>query len=83
MEERRKQREEELALENALRAAKGEPLLKSVDELDAKDSDATDDAPEDTGPEHTDPAKDALLSESGRILLDAIGLGRRVAAARE
>ncbi len=83
LEERRKQREEELALENALRSAKGEPLLASVDQLDAKDDDATDtDAEGGDGsePEHSDPAKDALLAESGRILLDAIGLARRVAA---
>jgi carboxyl-terminal processing protease len=85
IDERRKQREEELALENALRAAKGEPLLASIDELDGKDADAEnpDDATEEAEPEHTDPSKDALLSESGRILLDAIGLGRRVAATQD
>ncbi len=85
IDERSKQREEELALENALRKAKGEALLTSMDELDGKkdtaqadgeDADETDSAE----PEHSDPAKDALLSESGRILLDAIGLGRRLAA---
>jgi carboxyl-terminal processing protease len=85
IDERRKQREEELALENALRAAKGEPLLASIDELDGNDADAEnpDDATEEAEPEHTDPSKDALLSESGRILLDAIGLGRRVAATQD
>ena len=86
IEERRKQREEELALENALRTAKGEPALTSVDELDGGDASADDEAEAeaDAGePEDIDPAKDALLAESGRILVDAIGLSRRVATTRQ
>ena len=86
IEERRKQREEELALENALRTAKGEPALTSVDELDGGDANADDEAEAeaDAGePEDIDPAKDALLAESGRILVDAIGLSRRVATTRQ
>jgi len=86
IEERRKQREEELALENALRTAKGEPALTSVDELDGGDANADDEAEAEAEagePEDIDPAKDALLAESGRILVDAIGLSRRVATTRQ
>ena len=86
IEERRKQREEELALENALRTAKGEPALTSVDELDGGDASADDEAEAEAEagePEDIDPAKDALLAESGRILVDAIGLSRRVATTRQ
>ena len=75
--------EEELGIENILRAARGEPLLKSIDELDGKDTDeadAADAAADAAEPEQKDPAKDALLAESGRILLDAIRLNHRVAA---
>ena len=85
LEERRTQREEELALENALRASRGEALLTSVDQLDTSDTDTTEDGADAASeePEQHDPAKDALLAESGRILLDAITLSHRVAAASE
>ena len=91
-EERRKQREEELGLENALRKARGEAPLASVEQLDAKDADGADkdsdggdkDAGgDDAEPEHHDPAKDALLAESGRILLDAIALPHQMAASQQ
>lgn len=82
--ERQTQSEEELGIENILRAARGEPLLKSIDELDGKDAEDTETAGADADadadePEKKDPAKDALLAESGRILLDAIRLNHRVA----
>ena len=56
----------QLALENTKRKAKGEELLK---EIKAVDEDA---APAE--PEKTKPEDDAYLAESGRILLDYLGL---------
>jgi carboxyl-terminal processing protease len=68
-----------LGLENQLRAAKGEPLLKSIDELDAE-LDEEEAAIEDgVAPEHAD-EDDAILSESGRILVDFISLTHQVAS---
>ena len=57
-----------LDLENALRKAKGEPELASLDELDELEFD--DEAPADDDP---------LLVEAGEILLDLIGLEHQVA----
>ena len=57
-----------LDLENTLRKAKGEPELASLDELDEAEFD-------DESPAEDDP----LLVEAGQILLDFIGLERRVA----
>ncbi len=57
-----------LEVENALRKARGEPELASFDELE-------DIAFE----EEPDPSDDPMLAEAGEILLDLIGLQRRVA----
>ena len=57
-----------LDLENALRIARGEPELASLDELDELEFD-------DEYPASDDP----LLVEAGEILLDLIGLERQVA----
>ena len=57
-----------LDLENALRKAKGEPELASLDDLEAAEYD-----------EESAPADDAMLVEASEILLDLIGLERQVA----
>jgi carboxyl-terminal processing protease len=61
----------QLALENARRSAKGEPLLK---ELKDEEEDVVA-AEEDKLP----PEKDAFLSESGRILVDYLNLNSAIA----
>ncbi|MBV4505982.1 carboxy terminal-processing peptidase [Pseudomonas sp. BW13M1] len=61
----------QLALENIRRKAKGEEPLK---ELKKEDEDALPAEPDDTKPED-----DAYLSETGRILLDYLGLSTSVA----
>lgn len=78
-----------LGLENDLRRAKGEPLLKSLDDLDEDSStlaQATGGPPPLASAE-PEPAKDvdekdvdALLREGGNILLDYISLTRQVAS---
>ena len=71
--ERRKEKADEdawrLQLENTLRTAKGEAVLESLDSLDeeAKTED------------EEDPNEDAMLRETGTILLDYVGLSRQVA----
>jgi carboxyl-terminal processing protease len=60
-----------LELENALRVARGDEPVESLDALDE-----IIEAEEDEEP---DPHKDALLTESGKILLDFIGLTQQVA----
>ena len=77
---RREMAEEEawrLDLENALRSAKGEPLLKSLDDLEAEDDPAASEEGEE-GEEDID-AADPLLAEAGEVLVDLIGFGRQVA----
>ena len=77
---RREMAEEEawrLDLENALRSAKGEPLLKSLDDLEAEDDPAASEGDEE-GEEDID-AADPLLAEAGEVLVDLIGFGRQVA----
>ncbi len=66
-----------LDLENALRSAKGEPLLKSLDDLEAEDDPAASEEDEE-GEEDID-AADPLLAEAGEVLVDLIGFGRQVA----
>lgn len=61
----------QLALENIRRKAKGEEPLK---ELKKEDEDALPAEPDDTKPED-----DAYLSETGRILLDYLGMSTSVA----
>ena len=71
--ERRQEKADEdawrLQLENTLRTAKGEAALESLDSLD--------EAPK--ADEDQDPNKDAMLRETGTILLDYVGLSRQVA----
>ena len=61
-----------LELENALRLAKGEPPLQSLDDLETDDDLA---AVEEDLPS----AEDPMLAEAGQVLLDLIGFGRQVA----
>ncbi len=80
---RRKEKAEDdawrLGLENDLRRAKGEPLLTSLDELDAI-LDAEED--EAVGDDDTEPSPqdDAVLAESGHILVDFIRMSHQIAA---
>jgi carboxyl-terminal processing protease len=62
---------QQLAIENSKRKAKGESLLNKIKE---EDEDA---AP--VEPEKTKPEDDAYLAESGRILLDYLGLTTQLA----
>lgn len=64
-----------LDLENQLRIAKGKPTVESLDALEEVLK-AEQEAVED---DDLDPAEDPLLAESGRILLDFIGLIHQVA----
>lgn len=77
-----------LDLENALRRAKGEKPLASLDELedlgiaalvDGEDADV--DVPDSTDKKDEDPSGDAMVRESGNILVDFITLSRQVAVA--
>lgn len=74
-----------LQLENALRAAKGEEPLEDLDELDPTANAAvTDDGAEgedESEKDEEDPREDAMLRESGNILVDYIHLTRQVALA--
>ena len=63
--------ERQLALENARRSAKGEQPLKKLKEDDEQAASAE--------PDKLPPEKDAYLAESGRILLDYLGLSATVA----
>jgi carboxyl-terminal processing protease len=78
---REKQEEDawRLSVENKLRAAKGEPLLKSTAELDAEldaedGEDLTGDEPK------TDKEDDAIIRESAFVLIDYIMQTRQVAS---
>ncbi|HEX7034536.1 MAG TPA: carboxy terminal-processing peptidase [Pseudomonadales bacterium] len=64
-----------LNLENALRAAKGQPPLKALDEIEEETASLLNPTDE------KDPAEDALLRESGQILVDYLQLTRQVALA--
>ncbi|MFU8817383.1 MAG: carboxy terminal-processing peptidase, partial [Pseudomonadales bacterium] len=78
-----------LGLENALRLAKGEEPITSIKELEDPDVavmvDGEDpDVVEAEGAEKSkdkDPAEDAMLRESGHILVDYISLSRQIALA--
>ena len=67
-----------LALENKLRAAKGQPPLKTVEELDAK-LDA-DEAADDDGEGKKNPEDDAMLREGAYVLIDYVNTTRQVAS---
>ena len=60
-----------LGLENQLRESRGEEPVESLDALDELLTAERD--------EEADPHDDAMLTESGKILLDLIGLSRQVA----
>ena len=62
---------QQLAIENSRRQAKGEALLNKIKEED-EDALPVED-------EKTKPEDDAYLAESGRILLDYLGLNTRLA----
>ncbi|MEM1434998.1 MAG: carboxy terminal-processing peptidase [Pseudomonadota bacterium] len=65
-----------LALENTLRTAKGEPVLKSLDELEEEETAEAAEEEDDT------PAiEDPMLRESGYVLLDYMQLRRQIALA--
>ncbi|MBA1272645.1 carboxy terminal-processing peptidase [Stutzerimonas azotifigens] len=64
--------ERQLALENALRTSKGEEPLKKIEEEDEAAALAEADKPK-------KPEDDAYLTESGRILLDFLGLNSAMA----
>jgi carboxyl-terminal processing protease len=68
-----KQREDEwrLDLENALRKAKGKKTVENLESLETLSKEEEE--------ELEDPANDAMLRESGYILVDMIGLSRQVA----
>ena len=67
-----------LGLENALRQAKGEPLLASLEALE-EETEATDGLEEDAEEAEPDP----LLLEAGEVLLDLIGFSQQWAMADE
>jgi carboxyl-terminal processing protease len=60
-----------LDLENALREARGKEPVASLDDLETLSKEEEE--------EREDPANDAMLRESGYILVDMIGLSRQVA----
>lgn len=62
---------QQLAIENSRRKAKGEPLLTELKEEDEEIAAVE--------PEKTKPEDDAFLTETGRILLDYLGLNTKVA----
>lgn len=70
-----RQREEQwrLDLENALRKAKGQEPLESYEDLEEANAARDDDA--------DDPSEDAMLRESGQILVDYMQLTRQIALA--
>ena len=63
-----------LAIENALLTAKGEPPMKDIEELNER---RKEEELEDASGE--DPMDDAMLRETGLVLLDYIGLNQQVA----
>ncbi len=65
-----------LNLENTLRVANGDAILKTLDELEALEKEE-----EELNKDEQEPAeKDALLRESGHILIDLITARRQIAA---
>ncbi|WP_460232979.1 carboxy terminal-processing peptidase [Aurantivibrio plasticivorans] len=62
-----------LAIENKRRKAKGLSTYKTVEELEAEDSNGDDDAPL-SADQEIDPDKDPVLNETGHILVDYIKL---------
>lgn len=68
-----------LAIENKLRTAKGEPLLKNIEELDAKldAEEAEDDAGDGT---KKTPEDDAMIKEGAYVLIDYVNQTRQIAS---
>jgi carboxyl-terminal processing protease len=78
---REQQEERALAIENKRRKAKGEALLASLDELD---DESADEAADETGEDadiQEEARDDVLLTEAGRILVDALVLQQERLAA--
>lgn len=71
--EKKNEEETRLKIENSLRTAKGEKLLKSLSELEKEV------LAEEEQPSTKDEKPDALVTESGNILLDYISLRHRIA----
>ncbi len=67
-----------LGLENALRVAKGEEEVESLDALEEL-QEAQAEASEDDDEAAAEEDEDAMLRESGEILLDYLGLTRQIA----
>ena len=68
-----------LGIENKLRAAKGEPLLKNIDELDAKiDAEEADDDAGDNGKKVAE--DDAMIKEGAFVLIDYVNQTRQIAS---
>ncbi len=67
-----------LGIENKLRAAKGEPLLKTIEELDAK-LDA-DEAEDDADNGKKGPEDDAMIKEGAYVLIDYVNQTRQIAS---
>ncbi len=74
---RRKEKQEEdawrLELENGLRKIQGKEPLASLDDLE-DENDAAEEADEES-----DPSEDAMVRETGEVLLDLLGLTRQMA----
>ena len=68
-----------LGVENKLRTAKGEPLLKSIEELDAKlDAEEAEDDSGDNGKKG--PEDDAMIREGSLVLIDYVNQTHQVAS---
>ena len=68
-----------LGIENKLRAAKGEPLLKTIEELDAKlDAEEAEDDAGDS--EKKSPEDDAMIKEGAYVLIDYVSQTRQIAS---
>src|SRR5262245_10776767 len=68
-----------LGTENKLRASKGEPPMKSIEELDAK-LDADEAADDDSGEGKKNPEDDAMMREGAFVLIDYVNATRQVAS---
>ena len=68
-----------LGVENKLRTAKGEPLLKTIEELDAKiDAEEAEDDSGDSAKKS--PEDDAMIKEGAYVLIDYVSQTRQIAS---
>src|SRR4029434_65166 len=68
-----------LGIENKLRTAKGEPLLKTIEELDAKlDAEEAEDDAGDSAKKS--PEDDAMVKEGAYVLIDYVNQTRQIAS---